>query len=315
MKHFEKGKLDEKNYEIVKWEEPIGGSRPRLILKHLKTKQKFILKTYSHNSNEIWAELCASKLGELLNLDIQKVSIKKITGKVKAQFLKKSALDSNWDPLGALIRHAFSKDYEIKYGKWIVGENDPRLKLEDIEKKIREKYYDSDQILEKLSDMIIFDAFIGNMDRHHENWGVIESPQMVIHPKLGQKPYLATLFDHGSSLLFELDERKVNIYLQNLDDFEKNYILGKKYSFFVNKRGQKENVFSLIKWYIDNESKAWGKRFKRSIKKMFNHPTSAIDFDLAKLLVKMPSGYSEERKKLLFESLKRRKDKLISFLT
>ena len=46
MKHYEVGKLDESKYEILKWEQPIGGSRPRLLLEHKENHQRYILKTY-----------------------------------------------------------------------------------------------------------------------------------------------------------------------------------------------------------------------------------------------------------------------------
>ena len=39
---------------------------------------------------------------------------------------------------------------------------------------------------------LMLDAWIGNQDRHHENWGMIVSPQRTIH--------LAPTFDHASSL-------------------------------------------------------------------------------------------------------------------
>jgi hypothetical protein len=38
---------------------------------------------------------------------------------------------------------------------------------------------------------LLFDAWIGNIDRHHQNWGWVVGPQ---------GPYLAPSFDHGASL-------------------------------------------------------------------------------------------------------------------
>lgn len=52
---------------------------------------------------------------------------------------------------------------------------------------------------------LLFDALIGNTDRHHENWGV------VVGAKHGENTYhLAASFDHASSLGRELtDERRI----------------------------------------------------------------------------------------------------------
>jgi len=39
---------------------------------------------------------------------------------------------------------------------------------------------------------LLLDAWIGNTDRHHENWGLVLSPEQEVH--------LAPTFDHASSL-------------------------------------------------------------------------------------------------------------------
>jgi hypothetical protein len=48
-----------------------------------------------------------------------------------------------------------------------------------------------------LADMFLFDAVIGNTDRHQDNWGIIFKP----HPAEGETPArIAPLFDNGTSL-------------------------------------------------------------------------------------------------------------------
>jgi hypothetical protein len=42
---------------------------------------------------------------------------------------------------------------------------------------------------------LVLDALVANTDRHHENWGVVQT--------LGRPPYLAPTFDHASSLGFQ----------------------------------------------------------------------------------------------------------------
>jgi len=320
MKPYLVKDLKDGKYDIL-IEQPVGGSRPRMVLKQRVGGQRFLFKTYVHNAREVWAELFASKLGELLGLEVQKVTVRKIHGRIKSNFEKVNEnLPDDWQPIGAMVRHAFPRNYDIRYGKNIVGEDSEYLKLDDIEAKVRAKYYAPEDIMQRFAEMVIFDAFIGNMDRHHENWGIVEhslirSGQTSIDPKLlKDKIDFATLFDHGSSLLFELDENGVAKYLADLKLFEQKYILGKKYSFFVNRNGDSENIFSMIKWYIDNDP-PWKKRFISAIKKMFSGVTV---YDLSTVLVKMPQhadlAYSEERRKLLLESLLLRKSVLTSYL-
>jgi hypothetical protein len=311
MKPFLIKELEENNYIIQRGEEPVGGTRPRLLLKSKKNSSKFFLKTYAHNSREIFSELLASGLGNLLNLDVQKVSIKIIKGGVRDEFIKLKTLPANWNPIGALVRHAFKKDFDILYGKGVIGEDKERFKLSSIEKAIRTRYYAPDDLLAGFARMIVFDAFIGNMDRHHENWGIAEhkmvkAAQLTMDPStLKSKREFATLFDHGSSLLFELDEKNVENYLMDIDSFEKNYVLGAKYSFFLNEEGKEDNIFALIEYYITKDP--WKKLFTLAIKGMFN---KVACLDIAKVLLKMPQhrfiDFSDNRKSLLFESLSRR---------
>jgi hypothetical protein len=61
---------------------------------------------------------------------------------------------------------------------------------------------------------LLLDAWIGNSDRHHENWGFIE---------LGQKLYLAPTYDHASSLGRNESDRNREARLRTRD---KGYSVG-----------------------------------------------------------------------------------------
>lgn len=52
---------------------------------------------------------------------------------------------------------------------------------------------------------LLLDAWIGNGDRHHENWGVISKKVM---PDATETIYLAPTYDHASSLGRELSDEK-----------------------------------------------------------------------------------------------------------
>lgn len=52
----------------------------------------------------------------------------------------------------------------------------------------------------KLAEYLVFDALIGNVDRHHENWGILRKPLK----EGGHRGRLAPTFDHASSLGREL---------------------------------------------------------------------------------------------------------------
>ncbi|MFH1546613.1 MAG: hypothetical protein ABIE14_04510 [Patescibacteria group bacterium] len=329
MKHYEINELDFGSYRPEKLE-VVGGSRPRLtLLKKGISSQKHFLKSYAHNPREIFAEFLASKLGKLAGLEIQTVNIKTFPKPLEEVFRKEFSmakkkggeplLPKDWEPIGALVKNIFPGGFEIRYGSQIVGSNDKRLRLEEIGAEIRKRYYDAEDLLQSLADMIIFDAWIGNMDRHHENWGIVEhfdirNGQEVIDPiVLKNKRYFTPLYDHGSSLLFELGNTEVEKYLNDKNLFQESYVFGKSYTFILDDKGKKKNIFDLIDCYI-KKNKAWKKRLVKSIEKF-----EKIDnLDVAKIILQMPSNpridYSAKRRKLLFLSLSDRLKRLISLL-
>lgn len=56
MHYFEIKELDFDKYRPLIKVEVIGGSRPRCVLEYKKGNRKDFLKSYSHNSREIFAE-------------------------------------------------------------------------------------------------------------------------------------------------------------------------------------------------------------------------------------------------------------------
>lgn len=176
MKHFEITILDFRQYTPITVE-VIGGSRPRMVLGKGNNNLKHFLKSYSHNSREIAAEFIASKLGSLADFKVQKTTIKILPPNLMQFFQEKYSqfLPKDWKPIGALVKNIFPRGYEVRYGFTIVKKNPTdKLKLSEIEQSIRSKYYAPDDLLQSLAEMIVFDAWIGNMDRHHENWGILE---------------------------------------------------------------------------------------------------------------------------------------------
>jgi len=318
MRHYDFKELNINNYQETEVEAS-GGSRPRIILRHKSTNQQFFLKTYRHNTREIWAEVFASKLGEAAQFNIQAVSLKRFPTQTEERFRNKFGdyLPNPWVPVGALVRHAFPKGCEILYGAQIIGTDKDPVTLEKVGKSIRDRYLDSEDILCSIADMIIFDAWIGNMDRHHENWAIsqkdIIAQLTLLKPTKQQREGfkkgrgLTPLFDHGSSLLFELGEDKVEQYYNNPDLFEKSYIKGEKYGLVLSIDCQKKNIFDILSDHVQQRTD-WSKRLKKSFSKI----DKVDDLTIARMILLMPTDgdleYSQKRKELLYYSLRRRKE-------
>lgn len=81
----------------------------------------------------------------------------------------------------------------------------------------------ADEILEDLVKMLLFDAWVGNNDRHFYNWGI------VTDIKGAQKPYFSPVYDTARGLFWNFTEQKIVSLRRNskeLDNQIKKYIEG-----------------------------------------------------------------------------------------
>lgn len=319
MKHFTVLELDTDKYKKITGPRPevVGGSRPRLTLIHKDTNQKFFFKTYTHNAREVWAECLASHIAELVGIPAQLVTIKTATPGL-AKFMKKyygEILGNSWKPIGTLARNIFTKNIDITYGSAIIGSLNTPLTLTEIEEKVKARYYGAEDLLQAFTDMIVFDVLIGNMDRHHENWGVCEDKkyrqQLLFDKKqLIRLRNFTPLFDHGSSLMFELSDKDV-ADMQKDEERLVHYIERAKFGYILDPDGKENNPFKLMEEYIKTDKK-WKPRMRLSLEKIRGLDLLA----LAELIIQMPLiedlEYSMDRRKLLYKSLLLRYNKLIS---
>lgn len=290
-----------------------------MTLFHRDNNQKFFFKTYSHNPREVWAECLASHIAELMGLQAQAVTIKTAPNRLEQALRQRfpTQIPTDWKAVGSLARNIFPKHVETTYGAAIVETPSQPLTLDAIEQKIRAKYYAPDDLLQNYADMVIFDVFIGNMDRHHENWGVCEDQkykQQLLFDKKRTKElrYFTPLFDHGSSLMFELSDGNVSDFLidgKRLVD----YVEKSKFGFILDIAGKKTNTFDMLGQHLTRKT-AWRPRFRKTLAKVKGLDLLA----LAGLIIQMPSleilEYTIERRTLLYKSLLIRYNKLIELL-
>lgn len=91
--------------------------------------------------------------------------------------------------------------------------------------------------------IIIFDALIGEQDRHEENWGITE--------KQG-KYYISPLYDNGDSLLREFKNiQNAEKYYSGIKDFDA-YINRSKTIIYKEDNQNQYKHFELIKYLYDN---------------------------------------------------------------
>lgn len=164
-----------KLFNISEWNEQswwnTGGTRDKKIylnpedgeLYYFKQSFKKGQRDYKH---EFWSEIIASEVGELLGFDILPYHIA-IRGNVVG-CISKSMINQASEEL-------------IEGGKYLQA-FDNTFKPENI--KLRNKYnfdlildtmvsFKKEKHLKELTETIVFDALIGNSDRHQENWAII----------------------------------------------------------------------------------------------------------------------------------------------
>jgi hypothetical protein len=288
-----------------------GGSRPRLVLQYKRTKRRVLIKSYRHNPHEIYSEYLASRLASICHIPAQSAVLKVIPPHV-VQWLKDEAgdvMDESWLPIAVEVANLFPDHIQVVYGKDILGNPERRTTLGCVEDSLAERYGDYEDLIQSYMNMVVFDAFIGNMDRHHENWGVCVSkrfrewalqPTSVNSISVQDERYFTPLFDHGSSLMFELPESKIQQMLKDTDQIAS--YANRKYGFILTPDGKRGNVFDILSGY-SRISNTWKGRVKIAVGLIADR--EFIDFQ--NIVERMPIndeyGWTEGRKNVIVKCL------------
>lgn len=209
--------------DVTDWEKseyPIG-TRKKYVYVHPRTRQKAFFK-YPMDFDkpeisalgEVWSEKIAADIGKLIGIPTANVAIAK--NKESYGSLSYSFLQNNEELIhGAELLSSIAGESEFN------PKNFGHHKLEHILLYFF-YYHEYDiELVYSFIDVILFDAFIGNTDRHSENWGIVKGEEK------GDKKYsykLAPAFDNSSSLGREFaSDKKRSMYI-NDDNLFRKYI-------------------------------------------------------------------------------------------
>ena len=159
----------------------------------------WLFKFPTENTGQHWAEKVAYEIAHRMRILAPRVEL--------AQCHVKDGKLSR----GSATRQ-FSSEYELYHGNQILAGMDEAydpdrrfgqsmhtvLRIFDSMRVFKEDDF-AQHCREKLAEYLVFDAVIGNVDRHHENWGILRK-----RDKGGWRGRLAPTFDHASSLGREL---------------------------------------------------------------------------------------------------------------
>lgn len=176
----------------------------------------------------------------------------------------------------------------------------------NINEKQRKNYYtisNIKQTLDKLDKslfkgfvkIMIFDALVGEQDRHEENWGI---------EGLENNYKISPLYDNGCNLLKEFkDENLANQYYNNQKDFNA-YINRSKTIIYKEDNKSKYKHFELIKYLYENYSDL--------VKNEIDNLNKLSNKNIEEIVNKVPDDLlTRKHKEFIIIYLKRRRDILL----
>ncbi|MDI9357357.1 MAG: HipA domain-containing protein [Phycisphaerales bacterium] len=236
--------IDASKWEQLSWHAS-GGTRAKKILQDANGKQfylKYSAKTLSKDNKpekyyryEFYNEIIAYQLGKSLGLDILRYDIALFDNELGCISPNMTVIDdTNLIEVGKFMI-AINQDFEPDKTE-TRKQYTFQLLMETLQKFELEKFNNF------FFETLLFDAVIGNTDRHQENWAFIGKPNTAfVHDPNYYKT--APIYDNGSSLARELTDESVNGLLNNEQDLEK-YIAGGKSE--LHWKGQKISHFDLV---------------------------------------------------------------------
>lgn len=163
------------------------------------TAGKWLFKFSRGSSGEHWAEKIAAEVAGIFGIDHAIVELAIFEGKRGSTTKSFANVDAgqiliHGNQLLELEVQGYDSSKKFKQSSHI---------LENIWRVLDSALHDSEDAKCRLADYLVFDAIIGNTDRHHENWGLLFQ---MAEDKVSVD--LAPTYDHASSLGRELSDTK-----------------------------------------------------------------------------------------------------------
>ena len=195
--------------EWVLQPEDMGGKAKFWYQKPGENEVAWLFKYPRTNSGEHWAEKVASEVAGLLEIPCARVELavfQGINGSAAESFISNG--QQLWHGNQILAHRLENYDIDRTFGQSRHTLKNIWLALE----RVFEEPEGMEAAKARFAEFLVLDAVIGNIDRHHENWGVARRRTEEGDGWLG---YLAPTFDHASSLGRELRDERRNGLLAN----------------------------------------------------------------------------------------------------
>jgi len=176
-------------FDITSWNEKpwfqTGGTRSKSIVENPLTNKIYYFKTSLKKEQydykyEYWSEILASEIGKYFGFDLLKYDIaSREHGTALKEFemgcLSELMVTEGVNKLTEGIRYLTG--YDTTYNP--KDKKSKNLYTFQLIKKTLD-YFHSEQFIDNIIQIIIFDSIIGNGDRHQENWGIITNYKDIV---------------------------------------------------------------------------------------------------------------------------------------
>lgn len=202
--------IDFSSWLIYKGFSEGSGRSKKIWLENEKNKEIGLFKyRKSKETTEHFSEKLASEIAKIIGLSSAEIKIGKYKneiGSMSYQILRNESINkikSNQSLIeGVRLINRFYPEYD-KDSLYDV-ESGEFYSLKMIRKSL--SYYEENDFFKDILKMMIFDFFIGNSDRHHSNWAIIQNSSTYV---------FCPLYDNGSSLCCYIKEDNIDKFLGN----------------------------------------------------------------------------------------------------
>ena len=204
--------IEEVNPDWVLHPEDMGGKQKFWYLKPDESEIAWLFKYPRLNSGEHWAEKIAFEVSKHIEIPCAQVELAVFQGTRGSS--SKSFISGNQQLFhGNQILARYMDNYDPVARRFVQSQHTLDNIWQALE-RVFEESEGSEAAKLRFAEFLVLDAVIGNIDRHHENWGVARRRTDDGEGWLG---YLSPTFDHASSLGRELqDKRREGLLTNNM---------------------------------------------------------------------------------------------------
>ncbi|MED1508722.1 HIRAN domain-containing protein [Bacillus proteolyticus] len=272
--------IDVNSWEIVEEMGPGAGDREKEWIKQVETDRIAMFKVPREDRGEHWAEKLCSEIAQVIEFPCAKVDLAIRNDKVGCLshfFVNSEEGYSHYD--GGKF---FPYDYDDETNK---GYNIQLIY----------QVLSAENLFEDFLFIVVFDALVGNGDRHQDNWGITRHDKKT-------ETFISPLYDNSACLGRELSIVRVKEYLDSESEFLR-YVF-RSASKMGWEETKKEKHFALIKrLYV---------LFPEQIAALINRLELLTDERIDEIVDALPlSVISLEHKLLVTKYIKKRRDILI----